>query len=460
MPLIRALDRASGTPSIPGNDVAFLFDGPATYAAMHARIAAARSRIHLENYIIRDDATGKGFADALIAKANDGVVVRVLYDWIGSFFTHRRFWSRLTAAGVQVRAFGYPSLRDPLVLVARDHRKLLVVDGEAAVTGGLCIGNDWIGDPAAGRQPWRDTAVAVDGPAGRAFDRAFTTAWCFAGGLAPDDVAELPADVPARGEFGVRVVATEPGRERNYRTVDLLLGVSAERIWITEAYLAAPQRLYQGIVDAARDGVDVRMLLPGASDIAVVRNLARTAYRGLLRAGVRIYEWQGPMLHAKTMVVDGRWVRVGSSNLNASSLLANWELDVFLDDESLATAFEHRFLQDLSHAGEVVRRPRRVPGILAAAVPPALEQRPPVGDTALPVHEPSKRERRRKVLVTAAGLVRGARAAVFGPLALLSLVAAVLFFLFPVPAAYAAALGCLAGGLALAVRAVGHRARG
>lgn len=458
-PLERAADRIAGALAVPGNRVELLFDGPDTYAAMHARIAGARSRIHLENYIIRDDATGQAFAEALIAKARAGVAVRVLHDWLGSFGTSHRYWDLLRAAGVEVAAFGPPSWRDPLMVIARNHRKLLVVDGERGVTGGLCIGDEWVGDPAHHRLPWRDTAVAVDGPACRMLDGSFGRAWSFAGGAPPNDAAELAADVSAMGDVAVRVVATEPGRERNYRVIDLLLGVAAERLWITEAYLAAPQRLYQGILDAARDGVDVRLLLPGASDLLAVRNLSRVAYRGLLRAGVRIWEWQGPMLHAKTMVIDGRWVRVGSSNLNASSLLANWELDLFVDDEGLATRLEHRFLQDLSHAGEVVRRPRRVPGLLAVPVPAAIERQLPADGTPPPRHDPSRRERRRRLLVTAASFVQGARAAVFGPLAGVSLIAGLLFLFFPVLAAYTAAALSLAIGAALVVRAAGHRSR-
>lgn len=453
-PVIRAMDRAAAVPAIPGNRVTLLYDGPDTFAAMLARIAAARSRIHLENYIIRDDATGEQFADALVAAAGRGVRVRVLYDWLGSFGTRRRYWDRLRAAGVAVRGFGPPRLADPLLVFARDHRKVLVVDGDTLVAGGLCLGDEWVGDPARRRLPWRDTAVAVDGPAARAADAAFRRAWEFSGAPPFDDADEVASDVAAAGEVPVRVVATEPGQERNFRTIDLLLGISAERIWITEAYLAAPQRMYQAMVDAARGGVDVRLLLPGTSDVGLVRNLSRVGYRGLLAAGVRIWEWEGPMLHAKTSVMDGRFLRIGSSNLNPSSLLANWELDVFIDDEPLATALEHRFLQDLSHAGEVVRRVRRLPGL-----PAALEARPPVEADPLPTHVPSGRERRRQALIVAASLAQGARAAVFGPLALVAFLASALFVAFPVPAAYVAATGTLALGGALLVRALGHRAR-
>lgn len=456
--LPRALDRAAGIQAIPGNHVTILIDGHETYAAMHAQIAAATRRIHFENYIIQDDAVGEGFAEALIAKAKAGVVVRLLYDWAGSFSTSRRFWRMLREGGVDVRAFGPPRLGDPLVFFARDHRKLLVVDGRMGVTGGLCIGEEWIGNPAKSRRPWRDTAVAVVGPAARALDSAFVRAWTFAGGTPPAELTEIAPDVAPAGETVVRVVATEPGRERAFRTIDLLLGVSGERIWVTEAYLSAPQRMFQAFQDAARDGVDVRLLLPGSSDLRMVRNLSRVGYRPLLRAGVRIWEWAGPMLHAKTIVADGRYSRVGSSNLNASSLLANWELDIFVDDEELGEGMERQFRADLTQAREVLLQPRRVPVLFGRPVPPRMALAPKVEGGA--PHLPGPWERMRGAVVIAGGLATGARAAVFGPLALFLLALAVLFLLFPYSAALISAVVSALAGSALAVRALSHRTRG
>ena len=456
--LPRALDRAAGSQAIPGNAVTLLIDGPSSYAAMHALIASATRRIHLENYIIHDDDVGQAFAAALAAKARDGVRVRILYDWLGSLGTSRRFWQALRKDGVEVRAFGPPRLADPLLIFARDHRKQLVVDGACGVTGGLCIGAEWVGDPARSRLPWRDTAVTISGPAARAMDAAFARSWSFAGGSPPDDATEVAPDVEAQGETSVRVVATEPGRERAYRTIDLLLGVSGERIWVTEAYLAAPQRMYQAFQDAAREGADVRLLLPGSSDLTMVRNLARVGYRPLLRAGVRIWEWTGPMLHAKTIIADGRWSRVGSSNLNASSLLANWELDIFIDDERLGEEMEHQFRLDLTHAREVLLQPRRLPTLLGRKIPPRLALAAAGGSVV--AHVPSPWERLRIAGVIAGGLAQGARAAVFGPLALLLLALAVAFALVPGPMALGAAVGSALAGITLALRAMSHRERG
>ena len=457
--LQRAFGRAAGSAATPGNRAELLIDGPVTYAAMYAQIEGARRRIHLENYIIHGDSCGRGFAERLMERARSGIVVRVMYDWVGSFTTSRRFWRRLRDAGVEVRGFGPFSMTDPLLVFARDHRKLLVVDGEHAVIGGLCIGDEWLGDAAKGRLPWRDTAIALEGPAARELDTTFHRAWTFNGGAAPDDAREHEDPPPVAGDTEVRVVATEPGRERGYRTIDLMLGVSAARIWVTEAYLSAPQRMYQAFKDAARDGADVRLLLPGSSDIRAVRNLSRVGYRGLLRAGVRIWEWNGPMLHGKTIVADSRWVRIGSSNLNPSSLLANWEIDVFVYGEALAHEMERQFLKDLSQSSEVLLRPRRIPTVMGRKVFPALSRQAPADTTQAP-HSRSFRERRVRAIVLLGSIVQGARAAIFGPLALILLVSAVLFAVFPKPMAWTSSLLAAAVGTALLVRALGHRSRG
>lgn len=456
--VLRAFDRAAGSHASHGNQVLLLVDGVATYAAMHAQIAAATHRIHLENYIIHDDAAGRGFAAHLAARAREGIAVRVLYDWIGSWGTSRSFWRDLRTAGIEVRAFGPPRLGDPLLIACRDHRKVLVVDGERGITGGLCIGDEWVGDAAAGRRPWRDTAIEICGPAARALDAAFARAWTFVDGTPPIEDVGVPLSADGDCSATVRVVATEPGRERAARAIDLMVALTGDRIWVTEAYLSMSQRLYQAFIDAARGGIDVRLLLPSTSDLRLVRNVSRVGYRGLLRSGVRIWEWNGPMLHAKTIVVDGQLVRVGSSNLNPSSLLANWELDVLTDDAPLALALEDQYLRDLSESSEITLRPRRFPAIMGRPVPPRLDR---AATEHFPApHQRTFRERRRQAFVKVNGLVRGARAALFGPLAVGLLLAAVLFAIFPVPMALGAAAVCGMGGLALLVRALGYREHG
>lgn len=424
----RALDRAAGSRPIPGNRVSLLFDGPQIFPAMLQRIAAATRWIHLDSYIFRSDATGRLFGDALIERARAGVRVRVLTDWLGSFTSRRRLWRRLREAGASVRLFNPPRLLHLRMNLIRDHRKLLVVDGKTAVTGGHCIGNEWAGQPDRKRAPWRDTAVAVDGPAAAAMDRAFASLWAVTGPPLPD--SELAPDVPERGDAALRVVVGEPGSVRASRATELLLAGAAQRVWLTDAYFVAPREIYQSLMDAAREGLDVRLLVPGTSDLTQVQNLTRIGYRDLLEAGARIFEWRGPMLHAKTIVVDGRWIRIGSTNLNLSSLLANYEMDILADDLELGQEMESQFRRDLDLSVEIGFRGRKRRGRLSRPRFAAIQ--PPEGRLEeLPNHRPGLRERRRRAVVALWAVVAGARRAVFLQYSLLLAGLGVLFFFFP-----------------------------
>jgi cardiolipin synthase len=355
--LSRGLDRATGTRPIPGNLITHHADSARALSAMVAMIGEARRWVHLENYIIRDDATGRRFADQLGTRAREGVRVRVLYDALGSRKTGRRYWEGLRHAGADVRPFNPLFDGRPFGWFRRDHRKLLVVDGNRAMVGGLCIGDEWAGDLAHGRQPWRDTALALRGPAAAALDRTFARVWRRAGSALATD--ELASDAEECGPTAVRIVEGVPDGARIWRVVSLLATLSVERLWITDAYLVPPAPIVAGLVDAAHAGVDVRILVPGATDIPLVQAATRIGYRDLLHAGIRLFEWRGPMLHAKTLVADRRWVRVGSSNLNVSSLLANYELDVVVEDESLASEMAEQHRRDVAASSEVVLVARR-----------------------------------------------------------------------------------------------------
>lgn len=428
----RAFDRAAGGPAIPGNRVTLLQDGPEVFAAMLRLITEASRWIHFENYIIRDDETGGRFADALAARAREGVPVRVLYDWFGSMATPRRYWARLRAAGVDVRYANPPRVVKVMANVSRDHRKLVLVDGSRAVVGGLCIGNEWAGDPARGLVPWRDTAVEIAGPACLSLDQAFATVWRASGPELSSD--EQARDVAPAGDAAVRVVVGEPGRERAYRVLEYLAAGCGHKLWITDAYLVPPPRIFTTLVEAARDGADIRLLVPGTSDVPFVRNLTRIGYRDLLRAGIRIFEWEGPMLHAKTAVCDGTWVRVGSSNLNASSLLGNYELDVVIRNEELARAMELQFRKDLTQSLEVARQLYRGAKPLGRMAPSKLTRRS-TGESRVP------RPRtigglRVRTAIAARTLISGAWRSVFGPISAGLIVVALLFFGLPKAMAY------------------------
>lgn len=426
-----AVTRASGARPVPGNDVALLIDGSEAYPAMLDVIAGARRWVHFDNYIIHSDAEGWRFAEALAQRAREGLRVRVSYDWMGSFGTRRRYWRYLREAGCEVRGFGRPQLLDPLRMLIRNHRKLVVADGRDAVIGGLCIGCEWTGCGRAGQTPWRDTAVRIAGPAAAMLDAAFRGSWTAEGGMLPPE--ESVPDVEARGTAIVHTVVGEPGQERAYRLIELLATGARNRLWITDAYFLAPPRLLQAFRDAARDGVDVRILVPGSSDIPLVRNLTRIGYRDLLRSGVRIFEWDGPMLHAKTITVDGRWVRVGSSNLNPASLVGNYELDALVDDPALAEALERQFRLDTARSSEVIRRPVRVPARLSRRLPTALERQAPEELVPPPAHRTDRRER---ATIALRLMASHARRSVFGPATLALVILAALFVFLPQTMAY------------------------
>lgn len=433
-----AINRAAGGRPVPGNEVNLLIDGPNTYGAMLDVIAGAKHWVHFENYIIRSDAAGWRFAELLAKRARDGVQVRVLYDWLGSVATARYFWGYLRKAGVEVRAFHPPQLVNVAANVSRNHRKLVVADGSRAVLGGLCIGCEWTGESHAGGQPWRDTAVDIRGPAAAVLDQTFVSVWELTRSKVPSD--QSAGVVEPVGGADVRVIGGEPGRERAYRVIELLAAGSVERLWITDAYLVAPPRLFQALRDAGKDGVDVRLLVPGSSDLPLIRNLTRIGYRDLLRSGVRIYEWDGPMLHAKTIICDDRWVRVGSSNLNPSSLLGNYELDVLIEDPRLAGAMEAQFRRDVARSREVASRPVRGPRRISQALPAVLTHQSP-SETAT-TYQRSGREARHRAALVLRAIVSNARRSVFGPISAIFLALGLLFVALPRVSAYVLAALC------------------
>jgi cardiolipin synthase len=336
-----------------GNAVALLRDSRENYPAWLEAIRSAQTVVHFENFIIADDDTGRQFAEALMERARAGVRVRVLYDWLGSSMRALpHYWRRLREAGVEARVFNPPRLTDPF-WVRRNHRKLITVDGRIAFVSGLCISDSWVGKN--GTEPWRDTGLSLQGPVVADLDATFAESWVLAG-MKAIPKSELPnADlIPHAGSVPARVISGEPGMFRTYR-VDQFIAATAQRnLWLTDAYFVATTSYVQALGEAARDGVDVRILVPGSSDVPALQPVVRAGYRSLIEAGIRVYEWNGSMLHAKTAVADGRWARVGSTNLNIASWATNWELDVVVEDTGFAEAMEAMYLEDLANATEIV----------------------------------------------------------------------------------------------------------
>lgn len=356
----QAFSRAAGAPLIAGNAVDLLIDGRANFDAWLAAIRGASETILFENYIFREDEVAREFRDALVERAEAGVRVCVVRDWLGCLGqSSHRFWRPLIAAGGEVRTYSRPRWASPFGWLSRDHRKLLVVDSSVGFLAGICVSAKWLGDPKREIAPWRDTGVAVRGPAVRELALAFADIWSRLGHSLPLDLqtsGKLSAPV---GKVDLRVIATVPNAARLYRLDQMIAAMAQDRLWLTDAYFVGVASYVQALAAAARDNVDVRLLVPGTSDIPAVGSMSRAGYRPLLEAGVRVFEWDGSMLHAKSAVADGRWARVGSSNLNLASWMGNCEIDVAIENRDFAELMETQYEADLDNATEIVLHQRR-----------------------------------------------------------------------------------------------------
>ena len=354
----QAFSRTAGAPLVGGNAVRLLKDGCENYPNWLKAIESAQHWIHFETYILHEDKIGKVFAEALCERARAGVKVRLLIDWLGNMMkTSPKFWRMLRQAGVEARSFGYPTIDSPLGWVSRDHRKSLIIDGRVAYVSGLCVGDDWTDD---GHEAQRDTGVMIQGPAVADVEAAFAESWATTGKPVPLDELPAPNLIPPAGDVSLRVIATMPSTMGVFKLDQLVASVARESLWVTDAYFIGVSAYINALIAAARDGVDVRLLVPGTVDVFGVSSMSRAGYRALLEGGVRIFEWNGVMLHAKTAVADGKWARVGSTNANITSWFGNWELDVAIEDADFGQQMMAMFEKDLANSTEVVLTARKM----------------------------------------------------------------------------------------------------
>jgi cardiolipin synthase A/B len=363
----RALWRMSSADVSEGNDVTLYSHGADTFDAMIELIDNAKETVALESYILKSDAVGARFADALTRAAKRGVSTQLLADWFGMRGIKSSYIGNLRRGGVSVHIFNPFGFRRWMGVIPRDHRKLLVVDSAAAITGGIGIGNEWQGGILRKRRlEWRDTCVRIVGPAAQDFMAAFGRMWLRAEGKRPPKSerkltrAARGADLdPAKCAASVvGVVEGDPGRLRIGRALHLQSAAAQRSIWLASAYFVPSFAEVESLNGAARDGVDVRLLVPSKYDHPWVHRLTRGYYNRLLRNGVRIWEWRGEMMHAKTAVVDGRWTRVGSTDFNPLGVALNFELDAIIEDPKIGAAAEAMFENDLTHSKEIRLRGR------------------------------------------------------------------------------------------------------
>jgi cardiolipin synthase len=363
--LLRMATQINLMPATFGNRIEVLNETPRTLALMEQAIESASQTLHLEYYIWRPDRTGTRLRDMLIQKAREGIAVRFLYDGIGSMTLSRRFLRPMREAGILVASFlpGRAFLHRWSVNL-RSHRKILVVDGQVGFTGGMNIGDEYLGkNPQLGF--WRDTHLRLHGPAVLQLQQVFVEDWLFA---TNEELllAEVFPTPQACGEIVAQVLVGEPiGDLSTFHSVLFAAITDARKqILLTASYFVPPESLVTSLETAARQGVRVRLLLSSRCAYFWTLAAGRSYYESLLRAGVEIYEYQHGLMHAKTLTIDGQWSLVGTANFDTRSLFLNFEVGVAVFDEGIATQLEEQFERDVARSNRValdkwLERPER-----------------------------------------------------------------------------------------------------
>lgn len=354
-----------GSPLTTGNEVLLLQDGPATYRAMLAAIEDARDHINMETYILDDDEVGQRFAQALMAKQQQGVQVNLIRDSAGTRGTPQDFFDKLAAAGIRVLEFNplNPLLaRKAWELNQRDHRKLLIVDGRTAFLGGINISSVYSGGSFSqksrvrpdGSPAWRDTDLQLRGPVVAELQKLFIATWQAQKGipLASKDYFPPPENA---GRQVVRAIGSSPEEPYSliYATLLSALGSAETSVHLTNAYFAPDPQLLAALEAAAGRGVDVKLVLPSQTDSWLVFHAGRNYYERLLRAGVKIYERRGVILHSKVALIDGVWATVGSTNLDWRSFLHNHELNAVVLGTEFGNQVQTMFAKDLAESDAI-----------------------------------------------------------------------------------------------------------
>jgi cardiolipin synthase len=366
---LAAEEAISGAPLVAGNKVVLLDDGPATMRAMTNAVRGARDHVNLQTYIFEDDEVGRALADLLIQKRTAGVQVTVIYDSVGAIGTPPEFFDKMRAAGI--RALEYNPI-NPLKaqrnwdINQRDHRKLLIVDGRVAFTGGVNISKVYgkssvMASKRKHAQPkdakeaaWRDTHMQIEGPVVAEFQKMFMDTWQRQTDT-PLSGAQFFPPLKPEGTALVRALGStaEKADYTIYKTYISALAHADNYAHLTTAYFVPDRQIVQAMKDAARRGVDVKIIFPSFADHTMILYASRSYYDELLAAGIRVYERNVAMLHAKTAVVDGVWSTIGSTNLDMRSFLHNDEINAVILNVDFASRMEALFERDLKESTEI-----------------------------------------------------------------------------------------------------------
>jgi cardiolipin synthase len=336
-----------------GNKVALFRHGGDFFPSLLQSFRNAAKSIRLEFYMIKNDGTGKAFADELLSAADRGIKVSLIYDYIGCIDTPSSYFKRLEGGGVRCLPFNKPAFKKLQWLDMRDHRKVAVIDGKTAFLGGLNIGDEYAGYGESPKR-WRDFGMRLDGPSVCELLSIFQNTWRKEG---PEVSAEWfePGVPVAAGDAEVMIVNGTPHHNRSvirsaYR---MAIAGASERIRIVTPYFIPGPRVVRSLLRAAIRGVKVQIVLPSISDVPLVRLAGRAYLAPLLRAGVEVYERQGTILHAKVMLVDDRWVTIGSANLDYRSFHRNYELNVIVDNHEFGLQVDEMISEDMAKSRRI-----------------------------------------------------------------------------------------------------------
>src|SRR5262245_31363713 len=348
------LQAYAGAPIVRDNAVTILFNGEQIYPAMLEAIRGARTSIAYAQYYYEDGDPARAVAGALSERCQAGLRVHILLDGFGTLFMPGELRDQMVQAGCEVRSFRAVRPWSLDKANHRNHRRLLVVDGTVAFTGGSGVSGKWEGDGRT-KDHWRDTDVRVEGPAVEWLQAAFVENWLEETGVALGGPDYFPRPNPPRGNVAVQVVRSSPagGQAAMYTTILLALASARRSIRITNPYFVLDDAMKDVLLARLRLGVTIEVLVPGTIDHQIVRQASRAEWGDLLRAGVRIYEYRPALLHAKTIVIDGVWSTVGSTNLDNRSFALNEELNVVTYNRGVARRLEEAFKEDVARSQEV-----------------------------------------------------------------------------------------------------------
>jgi len=352
-----------GSPLVVGNKVEILMDGPVTYKAMFKAMEQAKDNINVETFTFEDDEVGRHFAEILVSKQRQGVQVNLIYDSIGSISTPKAFFAPLLESGANVLEFDPINplhLKKWFAVSRRDHRKLTIIDGEIAFVGGINISSVYSSgsfgrvQPKKGAQPWRDTHLRMAGPIVAEFQKLFMATWAEQKGKALAPRLYFPV-LAKKGPEVVRAIGSLPQDPYCliYSTLISAIDNAESQVFITNAYFVPDPRLRAALKNAAKRGVDVRLLLPDKTDSILVYNASRSYFHELLTAGVKIYKRQGEFLHAKTAVIDGLWSTIGSTNLDWRSFTNNQEVNAVVLGQDFGGQMQAMYFKDLESSMEI-----------------------------------------------------------------------------------------------------------